>query len=159
MAWETRTDWNRATNPRLTDPYGTIAVPDIQTNRATVPRPASGNGWSVAWGTGGAGTTAYMYQLLTATWTAAPTGGSRRIRPNLSTGVSVIPVTPGETITGSFDIASNLSARITVDFNLGASWVSSVAAPPAPRSGRRRWACQPCRCKRFWTATPRSSSI
>ena len=128
MAWETRTEWNLATNPRLTDPYGTIAVPDIRTNRATVPRPASGNAWSVQWGTGGAGTTAYMYQLLKATWTAAPTGGSRRIRANTSTGVSVIPVTPGGTITVSADIASNRSARIAVDFNLGASWVSVVAS-------------------------------
>ena len=128
MAWETRTEWNLATNPRLTDPYGTIAVPDIQTNRATVPRPASGNAWSVAWGTGGAGTTAYMYQLIKATWTTAPTGGTFRVRPNFPTGVSVIPVTPGETITVSADIASNRSARIAVDFNLGASWVSSVAS-------------------------------
>lgn len=128
MAWETRTEWNLATNPKLTDPYGTIAVPDIQTNRATVPRPASGNVWSVGWGTGGAGTTAYMYQLLKATWTAAPTGGSRRIRPNLWTGVSEIPVTPGETITVSADIASNRSARIAVDFYLDTSGVSSVAS-------------------------------
>ena len=128
MAWETRTEWNLATNPKLTDPYGTIAVPDIQTNRATVPRPASGNVWSAAWGTGGAGTTAYMYQLLKATWTAAPTGGSRRVRASTSTGESVIPVTPGETITVSVDVASNRSARIAVDFNLGASWVSSVAS-------------------------------
>ena len=79
MAWETRTEWNLATNPTLTDPYGTIAVPDVGTNRATVPRPASGNAWSVAWGTGGAGTTAYMYQLIKATWTTAPTGGIPRI--------------------------------------------------------------------------------
>ena len=128
MAWETRTEWNLATNPKLTDPYGTITVPDIQTNRATVPRPASGNGWSVAWGTDGAGTTAYMHQLIKATWTTAPTGGSRRVRANTSTGGSVIPVTPGETITVSVDVASNRSARIAVDFNLGASWVSSVAS-------------------------------
>ena len=125
MAWEMRTEWNLATNPKLTDPYGTIAVPDIQTNRATVPRPASGNAWSVAWGTGGAGTTAYMYQLIKATWTTAPTGGACRVRHNL---LSAIPVTPGETITVSADIASNRSARIAVDFNLGASWVSSVAS-------------------------------
>lgn len=128
MAWETRTEWNLATNPRLTDPYGTIAVPDIKINRATVPRPASGNAWSVAWGTGGAGTTAYMYQLIKATWITAPTGGNCRVRTNFPTGVSVIPVTPGETITVSADIASNRSARIAVDFNLGASWVSSVAS-------------------------------
>lgn len=60
MAWETRTEWNTATNPKLTDPYGTMAVPDIQTNRAIVPRPASGNVWSALFGTGGEGTTAYM---------------------------------------------------------------------------------------------------
>ena len=128
MAWESRTEWNLATNPTLTDPYGTIAVPDIQTNRAKVPRPASGNVWSAAWGTGGAGTTAYMYQLIKATWTTAATGGYSRVRANFSTGVSWIPVTPGETITVSVDIASNRSARIAFDFNLGASWVSSVAS-------------------------------
>ena len=127
MAWEPRTEWNHATNPKLTDPYATIAVPDIQTNRAPAPIPASGNAWSVIWGTGGAGTTAYMYQLIKATWTAAATGGARRIRANTSTGESVIPVTPGETITISADVASNRNARVTVDFNLGASWVSSQA--------------------------------
>ena len=97
-------------------------------NRATVPRPASGSVWSVAWGTGGAGTTAYMYQLIKATWTTASTGGSRRIRANSAVGESVIPVTPGKTITVSADIASNRNARVSVDFNLGASWVSSVAS-------------------------------
>ena len=124
MAWETRTEWNLATNPTLTDPYGTITVPDIQVNRAAIPRPASGNVWGVAWGTGGAGATAYMYQLLKATWTTAPTAGSRRIRSNASTGESVIPVTPGETITISADVASNRHARIVIDFTLGTTWVT-----------------------------------
>ena len=118
MAWETHTEWNLATNPRLTDPYGTIAVPDIRTNRASMPRPTSGNVWSALWGTGGAGTTAYIHQLIKATWTAAPTGAGRLIRANTQTGESVIHVTPDETITVSFDIASNRNARIALVVSL-----------------------------------------
>lgn len=80
MAWETRTEWNLATNPKLTDPYGTVAVPGVANGTAPGIRALGGGDFQFA---GGGGATVYtdgmraITDLRTATsaWTAAyPTG-------------------------------------------------------------------------------------
>lgn len=126
MAWETRTEWNLATNPKLTDPYGTIAVPDVGTNRANrANNPRADATWSAQYGTGGAGTSQLVDGMLRMDWSKGATAGSRRVRTVAV--ARAIPVTPGETITVSLDVASSKRARIALDFNLNATWVSSAA--------------------------------
>ena len=60
MAWEMRTEWNLATNPKLTDPYGTIAVPDVANNLFKQPRLRDSTGAVFGGGGGEVGTTSYV---------------------------------------------------------------------------------------------------
>ncbi|MBK7822816.1 MAG: fibronectin type III domain-containing protein [Tessaracoccus sp.] len=137
---------NLATNPRLTDPYGTVSVPPIRTNRAIQPRARTGGDWLMSWGASGAGTVTYddAFGMATCVYSAVPTAGAvSRMRCGASPGAGPhgAAVTPGETITAALSVSSNRQVRITLDYYAGTTWVaaatsaySTVSTDPAART-------------------------
>lgn len=120
MAWETRTEWNLATNPKLTDPYGTIAVPDIRTNLCPAPRPGPGV-WAARWG-GGTGEPSWVNAALRAAWTSpGPSGAALGLVSSQRAAV-----TEGVPITASVDVASSRRVRINFQWFKGATWYAGA---------------------------------
>mgnify|MGYP001203970220 CR=1 FL=1 len=114
---------NLATNPTLTDPYGTVTVPDRFTNQAISPQASTA--WIPNYGTGGAGTSSVEGGMRRLEWTTAPTAGNPRLAHTSST--LYVPVTAGETVTVSMDVAGSTRGRIALDYNNDTGWVSSTS--------------------------------
>lgn len=113
--------------------YGEWA--EARRNRALVPRAIIGTSsaaWTMDWGTGGAGSNALENGLYKSTWSAAPSGGNVRIALARAA-AHRIPVTPGETLTVSFDAASDIAAgaSLVLDYrNSGGTYVSQSGGSP-----------------------------
>lgn len=111
---------NLASNPRLTDAYGTITVPDIRTNLCPAPRPGPGV-WAARWG-GGTGESSWVIGALRAVWTSpGPSGAALGL-----VAAQRAAVTEGVPITASVDVASSRRVRINFQWYMGATWQAAT---------------------------------
>lgn len=92
-------------------------------------QPAPGSGWAGHPGTGGAVVDTDENGMARTTWTTAATGGS----PRLASPTTTVPVTPGDVLTLSADVAASGQVILLADWLLDNTWVAlSTSAPVTP---------------------------